>query len=217
MERGYRLNVSIHDQLSEKGFCPEVIMNSRPEWDGFTRILHWGLTLCITFQLFTGLFVSAPNTLRYFHWHEYGGLTAAAVILLHWIWSFTIRDLGVLFPWNPKAFKHVKEEAMGLLRGHIPAAGRQAGLSSFIHGFGLLAMSGMAVTGVFLFVFIPVRLGGMDPSTAPAAITALSVIHGSLSYVAWTYWVGHVGFAILHQLRGNRVFGAIYLSGREQQ
>lgn len=192
-------------------------MNSRVEWDGFTRILHWGLTLCVTFQLFTGLFVSAPGTLRYFHWHEYGGLIASAVILLHWMWSFTIRDLGLLFPWNPNNFGRVKVEAIGLLRGNIPAAGRQVGLSSFIHGLGLLAMSGMAVSGVFLFVFIPVRLGGMDPSAHPAAITALSLIHRYLSYGAWAYWVGHVGFAILHQLRGNRVFGAIYLGRAEKR
>lgn len=190
-------------------------MGSSVEWDGFTRVLHWGLTLFVTFQLFSGLWISTPGTLVYFHWHEYVGLAAAAVILLHWMWSFTCRDLGVLFPWNGAGFARIGKETRGMLHGQVPAAGHQVGLSSFVHGLGLLAMTGMAVTGVLLFLVIPVRLGGMATGTHSGAITSLSLIHRYLSYLAWIYWGGHVGFALLHQLRGGRIFGAIFLGRPE--
>lgn len=186
-------------------------MDAAARWDGFTRVLHWGLTLCVTFQLFSGLWISTPGTLLYFHWHEYMGLAAAAVILMHWIWSFSHRDLGLLFPWHAAGLARVGGEMAGMLRGRLPAAGPQIGLSSFVHGLGLLAMTGMAATGVLLFMLIPARLGGLADGPHPAAITSLSLIHRYLAYLAWTYWCGHVGFAVLHQLRGARVFGGIYL------
>lgn len=187
----------------------------KTEWDAFTRVLHWGLTLCITFQLFSGLLVSTPNTLVYFHWHEYVGLVAAAVILLHWMWSYTHRDFGLLFPWNAAGFLRIRQELVGMIKGHLPAAGPQIGLSSFIHGLGLLAMTGMGFTGVMLFLVLPASLGGMASGTHPVAITSFSLIHRYLSYLAWLYWIGHVSFSLLHFFAGGRVFGAIYLGRQE--
>lgn len=191
-------------------------MADKLEWDGVTRVLHWGLTLFITFQLFSGLLVSTPGTLVYFHWHEYVGLAAAAVILVHWMWSFTRQDLGLLFPWNGAGFARVREEFVGMLQGRLPAAGPQVGLSSFIHGLGLLAMTVMGFTGVLLFLVIPQSAGGMAAAANPVAITSLSLIHRYMSYLAWLYWLGHVAFALLHQFRGGGVFGAIYLGRPER-
>lgn len=190
-------------------------MTANSEWDVTTRVLHWGLTLFVSFQLFSGLLVSTPNTLFYFHWHEYIGLLAAAVILLHWMWSFAHGDLGLLFPWNAAGFKRIQSETVNMLRGHLPAPGAQVGLSSFIHGLGLLAMTGMGFTGVLLFMYLPAKLGGLAAVPHPVAITSLSLIHRNLSYLAWFYWVGHVTFALLHLITGGRVFGAIYLGRSE--
>lgn len=179
-------------------------------WDRNTRLLHWGLVVSITFELFSGLYVSDPNTRLYFRMHEIGGLTAAGFVLLHWMWSFAQQDLGILFPWNAKGLAQSRDELLGMLRGRLPERGHTVGLSGFVHGLGLLAASGMALSGVFIFLVIPGGMGAAAASSNYALFTGLSVFHRSLSSFLWAYLGGHVVFAILHQLQGHPVFGAIF-------
>lgn len=184
-------------------------------WDRNTRLLHFGLVLSITFELFSGLFVSDPNTRLYFRMHEIGGLTAAGFVLLHWMWSFARQDLAILFPWNAQGLARSRDELIGMLRGRLPQQGHTVGLSGFVHGLGLLAASGMALSGVFIFLIIPGGLGASSASTNYALFTGLSVLHRFLSSFLWAYLGGHVVFAILHQVQGHPVFGAIF-AGRTE-
>ncbi|MGA7801841.1 MAG: cytochrome b/b6 domain-containing protein [Gammaproteobacteria bacterium] len=184
-------------------------------WDRNTRLFHWGLAVTISFELISGLYVSAPDTRLYFHLHEACGLVAAAVIALHWMWSFANRDLSILFPWNAEGFARARAELVGALWGRLPAQGRRAGLSSLVHGLGLLAATGMALTGVFIFMVIPGGQGASAASTDYAMFTSLALLHKSLSHFVWAYLGGHLAFAIFHQFRGHSVFGAIFIGSTD--
>ena len=84
------------------------------------------------------------------------------------------------------------------------------GLPGFWHGIGILSMTGLAITGVLIFLVIPGGRGASSSSAGAAAFTTLSGVHREISYVAWVYWIGHVSAAILHQVRGDPVFRAIF-------
>lgn len=183
-------------------------------WSGSTRALHWGLVATITFQLFTGLYISTPGTLTYFYFHEWGGIVSSGVILLVWLWSYANYDLPLLFPWNRAGMADIVTDLRGLFRGKLPRAGRVRGLSSFIHGLGLLAVTGMAVTGILIFLVIPGGHGARPASTDYGSFTALSLLHKDIAVLVWLYWFGHVGFAFAHQFRGGHVFGGIFRFGR---
>lgn len=186
-------------------------------WDRNTRLFHWGLAVAIGIELVSGLYVSDPRTRLYFHLHEAGGLLAAAVILLHWMWSFANRDLGILFPWNGVGLGRARAELIAMFQGRLPGRGRQVGLSGLVHGLGLLAATGMAVTGVFIFMIIPGGPGASAASTGYAAFTSLSLLHKSLSHLVWVYMGGHVVIAVVHQLRGHQVFGAIFAGSAHKE
>ncbi len=182
-------------------------------WDNGTRLLHWGLAVMISFQIFSGLLVATPGTLVYFYVHEWGGLATTVVIALNWFWSYANYDLALLFPWNDAGMADVVAELQKLRCGRLPRPGRVRGLSSFGHGLGLLAVTGMAVTGTLIYVVIPGGLGALAHSRHYMAFTDLVRLHKVIAGLVWVYWVGHVGFAFLHQVHGGRVFGGIFGRG----
>lgn len=194
---------------------------NRETWDIPTRILHWALAITITFQLGTSLFIATPGTRLFFYLHEYMGLVAGVVIVLHWMWSFANFDLRLLFPWGGDGWEAVKAEGRDLLHGKLSPGGRRAGLSSFVHGLGLLAVTAMALTGFLIFLVVPGGRGASASSTHYRAFTELSAIHAFFSWFVWVYWVGHVATALLHLVRREPIFAEIFLNrglaGRNRQ
>jgi len=182
-------------------------------WDLPTRVLHWALAITITVQLADSFFIDASQTRAFFYVHEAIGLAAALIILLHWMWSFANLDLHLLFPWWGDGWERVKAESRDLLRGRLPSGGRRAGLSSFVHGLGLLAVTAMGLTGFLIFVVVPGGRGAMAHSTHYQAFTDLSAVHAFFSWFVWVYWGGHVGSALVHLFRREPVFGEIFLNG----
>lgn len=178
------------------------------QWDPITRLLHWTIMLSVTFQLFSSLFMASSATQFLFPVHEYVGVFASAAVLWFWKHSFDTHDWAILFPWNRAGLATVWAEMKGLLRFRLPGAGRQVGLSGFVHGLGVLALTGGAVTGVFISLILP---GGhhVNPSDAQA-FTSLSLLHVFFGKLIWVYWFGHTAFAVLHQMAGNRVFRGIF-------
>lgn len=180
----------------------------RQHWDAITRLLHWIIMLTVTFQLFSSIYMSNPGTQYLFPIHEYVGLVSAAAILFFWMYSFSVHDWSVLFPWNSEGLATVWDELIGILRLRLPKAGRRVGLSGFVHGLGLLALTGGAVTGVFIYLIVP---GGQHANPSDGAIfTHLSLLHAFFGELVWAYWIGHAAFAVLHQLAGTRVFRDIF-------
>jgi cytochrome b561 len=78
-----------------------------------------------------------------------------------------------------------------------------------IHGLGLLAVSAMAVSGTILFF-------GIGPDGAMSGfVTVVRAGHGYMGNLIWVYFCGHVGMAVLHQWRGDRLITNMFnLVGR---
>lgn len=193
---------------------PTSSSSQRAGWDLATRLLHWLLAITITLELATSFLIDDSATRVYFYIHEYVGLAAAAAVLLHWMWSFANYDVQLLFPWSGENRQRVKTELRAFLHGRLPMGGRQAGLSSFVHGFGMLAVLGMGLTGFFIYLVVPGGRGAMANSTHFEAFTNLSAIHVFFTWFVWAYWLGHVASTLAHVLQRDRVLAPIFLSDR---
>ncbi len=177
-------------------------------WDTNTRILHWLLVITVTFQLLSSLYMADTPTQFLFPIHELVGLGAGVIVIIFWLYVYANGDLGILLPWNHAGAAVIGRDLLGLLRGRLPPAGRRVGLSSFVHGLGLLALTGSGFTGLFLFFLAPM---GAHASPADAIdFTNLSLDHKFFGKLVWAYFVGHIVFALLHQLRSGHIFGDIF-------
>lgn len=181
------------------------------DWDIKTRFLHWAIALTVTFQQFSSIWMSDQGSQYLFDYHRILGALVAAVLLVFWLYSYAIYDFRILFPWGKESRQLVKRELIALFHRRLPEAGHRIGLSSFIHGLGVLALTGCAVTGMIMFSMIPP--GHSGPPDDPIAFTRYTMQHKFFGEALWVYWFGHVAFAILHQLRGDNVFGAIFGMG----
>lgn len=181
-----------------------VLQPSAPqEWDWATRLLHFGLAVTVTLQLFNSLAVEQPEpgyALSGFEAlmldiHEWLGMAAFVIILLHWAWSlWGLGGYGArhLLPWNKEGRAGAAAGLRELLKGKLPAGGPQNKLSGIIHGLGLLAVLAIAATGAVLFFSLP-------ENGRPTALTDLaSELHESIATLVWVYWGGHTGMALLH-------------------
>lgn len=178
------------------------------EWNIKVRLLHWALALTVTFQQFTSLVMSDPGTQYLFPYHQYLGVGAATVLLLFWLYSYAAYDLVLLFPWGRAGRRAVLSEVRDVLRGHLPAEGHRLGLSSFIHGLGILAATGCAVTGLVMFAMIPP--GHVGPPEDPIAFTRYTLTHKFFGELLWAYWIGHALMTVVHEAAGHRVLRDIF-------
>ncbi|MDA8361194.1 MAG: cytochrome b/b6 domain-containing protein [Gammaproteobacteria bacterium] len=185
--------------------------NSHSSWSLITRLTHWGLAVTISAQLASGLLVADPHTRLYFYFHEYDGLAASVFILMAWLWAYADQEIGLLFPWNAAGMAAVKADIRALLRKKtLPPGGQTIGLASFGHGLGLLAVTVMAISGVWIFFIIPGGHGAQAASTDFRAFMEVSAVHTFTSYLVWLYLVGHIGFAVAHQREGTPIFRGIF-------
>lgn len=179
-------------------------MESRP-WDNGTRVLHATLAVTVLAEMSAGVIVSRATRPQWVFLHSMLGIATLVVIVVNWIWSWARRDLGVIFPWNRAGLRQVGREIVGAFQGKLPGSGDVVGLSSFMHGIGLLAVSGMAVTGLLIYFVIPGGYGFYANTAAYGLLTSLGTLHLWLSYAVWVYVAGHVFFAALQQFLGNNM------------
>ncbi len=186
-------------------------------WNTGTRLLHWGMAVTVSFQLLISLIMEHPKPGRVltstqalsFELHEWVGLAAVGVIIAHWVWSalFTRDDSGFrhLFPWDAKGRAKLLMELRQILRFQLPQGGPEGGLAGLVHGLGFLAVSAMAATGAVLFFIYP-KNGAETPFVGNVAD-----LHSLIANLAWVYWYGHIGMALLHEILGHRVLARIFL------
>lgn len=176
-----------------------------------TKLLHGVLALGVTFQLFVSLIMQVPRPgrtpaamgLLWFHMHEWIGLATVAVIAVHWIYSASFAaDAGFahLFPWSRAGRAAVRRDIRTLLAGRLPE-GTGAGIAGLAHGFGLLVVSAMAISGLMLFL----TFGHGDAVAHKAAF-----LHSAVANFAWAYWYGHVGMALVHAARRDGVVRGMF-------
>ncbi len=175
-------------------------------WSLATRFLHVGLVLTVTLQLFISLVMTEPGDdgsafgKLLFEAHEIIGLTALLIVISHWVWSLSNQvDGGLkhLFPWRGDAWKDVVDDVKGLMDIKLPEGGMRGGLPGLIHGLGLLAVTGIAMTGGMLWLLLP-EVG------EPGMIAEVfKEFHEGFATLVWTYWIGHGGIAMAHHFSGH--------------
>jgi len=181
-------------------------------WSRPLRLLHLLLAIAVTAQLFIGSFMRSPHTGRPdtfgFEAHEVLGFTILALIVLHWLWSFThpIEGLGHLFPWTRKGIRRVLAQFWQAVRyQQLPSSGPDvdSGLAGFTHGLGLLAVTGMAITGCIFYLS---RMAGAGHST----LEIIEDVHDTLAVITWIYWGGHLAITVIHSLLRHPTFKAMF-------
>lgn len=177
------------------------------KWSLPTRWLHAGLALTVSLQLLISLVMEPPDekdatalARAAFEVHEAVGVTAAVIVVLHWLWSTFDKangGLAHLFPWRGAAWAEVKADVAGLMHRQLPRGGPRGGLPGLVHGLGFLAVTGMAATGAVLFVLYP------ESGKPGSTVHFFKEIHEFIANFVWAYWFGHVGLALIHKWAGH--------------
>jgi len=177
------------------------------KWSIQTRLLHMGMALTVSLQLFVSLVMEAPDeedatalAKAAFEAHEVIGMAAVAIVLLHWLWSMSRKSdegLNHLFPWFGEALAEVKSDTAKLMQKQLPEGGPRGGLPGLAHGLGFLAVTAMALTGLVLFFIFP-EVGKPDDT-----VEFFAEIHEFIATFVWLYWGGHVALGVMHKLAGH--------------
>ena len=180
------------------------------QWPRSTRWIHVGFALVVTFLLFSELDMKAiwkkvgelPFRHFLFHAHMWVGMFATLVILAFWLEIVRIKKLrSHLFPYSGEYLENICTDIKGLADRRLPPSGMRGGLPGMVHGFGLLAVTGMAILGFVMFFLIP-NYG----VAAPIGIYQIpKKLHDFLSSFVWLYWWGHIAMAALHTIKSPAV------------
>ncbi|HXH64841.1 MAG TPA: cytochrome b/b6 domain-containing protein [Mariprofundaceae bacterium] len=188
-------------------------------YDRPTRWLHAGLALAIPLQLLSESFMRLPKLGRirtsteafFFTMHEWIGLAACAIVVLHILWSAfgTARGgFARLFPYmsaeGRKAIIKEIQEIPGWLSGKLHETAEESALAGTVHGLGLLLVLGMAITGTVVFFGMDELTGRMSPF-----VHAIAELHGDGGNLVWAYLIGHVGMVALHKIKGHNLLPRI--------
>jgi len=176
-------------------------------WSFPTRLLHMAMALAVTLQLLFSLVMAPPDEEHAstfarvtFEAHQWVGLAAVVVVILHWLWSANSRQDGGLthlFPWGSRARSAIKEDLAKLRNRELPEGGPRGGLPGLVHGLGFLAVTGMALTGLTLFIIFP------ESGKPDATAKSVADIHSLIANFVWVYWFGHVAMALGHRWAGH--------------
>ncbi len=188
----------------------------RRSW--LTRALHALLALAVTHQLLVSLVMEEPEEGEaeglLFELHETVGLVTLGILLAFWLWTLVRRDEtppGALFPWLSSA--RLRELAAdtgrhlaALARLRLPEYRPAAPLAAAVHGLGLLAVTGSALSGFAWWL-------GEEGLLAHGLAEAAEEVHELFGSLVWAYLVGHAGMAVLHRLAGHDEIGAMFRLG----
>jgi cytochrome b561 len=182
-------------------------------YDRLTRWLHAGLALAVPLQLFSESFMRLPKLGRirssseafFFTMHEWIGLAACAIVVLHILWSALGTAKGGLvrlFPYfsaeGREGIINEIKEIPGWLSGKLHETAEESALAGTVHGLGLLLVLGMASTGTVVFFGMNEVTGHMSPF-----VHAIAEIHGTGGNLVWAYLIGHIGMVVLHRIKGH--------------
>lgn len=180
------------------------------DWPISTKRLHFFISIFITFELISELFMKAiwkrKGELHFrhliFHAHMWVGMATAITIVLFWIQIYYNEQVRAhLFPYNGTFLKNICADINGLVNGYLPKSGLRGGLPGLVQGLGFLAVTGIAITGVIMFFLIP-NFG----VSAPMHIYQIpKKNHDYLSEFIWVFFWIHFGAGLLHFFRSPRI------------
>lgn len=184
------------------------------KWSVQTRWLHIGLAVTVTLQLAISLIMEPPDketrtalARAAFEAHEVVGMSALAIVLMHWFWSIAGRadgGLAHLFPWTGAGWARVKADIGLLMKGRLPKDGPRGGLPGLVHGLGLLAVTGMVITGAVLFFIFP------ETGKPSDTVESVAEVHEFIAIFVWVYWGGHIALALFHKWAGHDTVKAMF-------
>lgn len=188
------------------------IASTSHAWARSVRWLHFGLAFTISIQLLSSQIMVSPRHAHdhpigylFLLIHEYDGLVAAAILLLHWLWLALDRQLfSHLFPWTFQGGRDIITDIQGLFRGQISGTGDRGGLPGFVHGLGLLTATAMGLTGVGIFLIFH------QPHTPEAIKDLVKGAHSLIANLIWIYFGGHVLLAVIHEMMGHPVIRQMF-------
>ncbi|MCW5698629.1 MAG: cytochrome b/b6 domain-containing protein [Rhodospirillales bacterium] len=177
-----------------------------------TRILHGLVMVAILTQLVLSTVMEMPKPGRasedfVFEVHEVVGLASVAILALFWLWILVRRgetELGTLVPWFSSRRRQdlIADGAAqwaSVRRLRVPEAADDAPLPSAVHGLGLLAATGMACSGLIVYL-------GLGPTGELSTMADLTLdAHEFLANLMWAFVIGHGAMAILHHHSGHPV------------
>jgi cytochrome b561 len=165
------------------------------------------MALAVSLQLLLSLVMVPPDeehastTARFaFEAHQWVGLAAVVVVILHWLWSAISLEEGSLadlFPWSGPGRAAIKEDLAKVRNRELPEGGPRGGLPGLVHGLGFLAVTGMALTGLTLFIIFP------ESGKPDSTVESVADIHSLIANFVWVYWFGHVAMALGHRWAGH--------------
>ncbi len=189
-------------------------MKAAGTWSLPTRWLHIGLASTVSLQLAISLFMEPPDeesatalARAAFEAHEFAGMTALVIVLLHWAWNFASRahgGLSHLFPWTGAAWAEVKSDIGLLLKRQLPEGGPRGGLPGLVHGLGFLAVTGMVLTGATLFFIFP------ETGKPNDTVEFFAETHEIIANFVWVYWGGHIALALFHKWAGHKTLQLMF-------
>lgn len=130
------------------------------EYDRITRWLHAGIGLAVLIQLVTSQIMGPTGRAHiFFEIHRFSGISAAALIVIHWLWGLSghvAGGWGQLFPWFSRTRRRKLTDGLKALPAWVlgksdDGQDRVLNLAGAVHGLGLLAVGAMALTGSILF------------------------------------------------------------------
>jgi len=130
-----------------------------------TRILHFLLLAIVIHQLIGSNFIERPlpgeDPELSYQLHTWIGIAGFVTVFAFWIWSLVRRretSFSELIPWFSSArrqalFADIRKHVRILISFRLPDDDH-SGLSSAVHGLGLLVVTAMAISGtLYYFVF----------------------------------------------------------------
>lgn len=179
-------------------------------WPKSIKLLHILISVFMTFELMSELDMKAiwkrEGELYFrhilFHAHMWVGMGTAVVIALFWLQIYCNKQVRAhLFPYRGAYLLNICVDITGMIKGYLPESGLRGGLPGLIQGVGLLAVTGMAFTGVIMFFLIP-SFGVSEPIHI---YQIPKKIHDYISEFVWVFWWVHISAGVLHFIRSPRL------------
>lgn len=180
--------------------------------DRLTKLLHILMALGINANLLLSLVMRPAEWGQsgdvWYLTHQWTGIALFIVLLTYWVWKLAghlPQGWSHFFPWfsrsGRKALSYETHNFIRFRLSAIPAAGA---LSGAAHGLGLLAASGMAVSGVLQYLVFE------NYVQSRALYDVAQGAHELLGALMWVYLIGHSGMGILHQWLGHQSVTRIF-------
>ncbi|MCE5420078.1 MAG: hypothetical protein JJ713_04730 [Acidithiobacillus sp.] len=171
-----------------------------PRW---AKILHMGLVLAVTFELYNSLAALWFANFQWFPLH-----VATGIFLTFWLvlcWAFYLGTLwgrALLWSWFfPAHLPAIIRDLRALFLGRLPAAGPVPGLSSLWQGVFFLGVSFVTFTGFAAWLVLEGYISW--PGATHLGLHAMRLGTPLLAYL----WFGHVFMAFFHALRRQPLWG----------